>query len=519
MKAATASDRRARATVDLLDSGVARLGHGHGVRGCATRQAAPCTPVPSDGDLRARACASPSPTGYLHVGNARAALFNWLEARRTGGEMLLRVEDTDRERSSSELVENILASLRWLGLEWDGDIVFQADNLEAHREAALSLLGAGRAYWCDCTAEQIRHTPRSAAARPATTASAATAGSSRATPPRCASACPTTAPQASPTWCGRGQLREQVDRGLRAPAVTGMPMFLLSNAYDDAEMGITHVVRGEDHVPGTPKYLLLRDALGLGRPEVFAHLPMLVNEGRKKLSKRKDAVSVADFAAQGYLPEAMVNYLALLGWGPKRRRRDPPARGDRRAVPARGRHAVAGLLRRQEAPAHQRRVRPGFTVDEFLRRAAPVPHPWRVRRRSAHADGRAGAERVRLLTEVEPMIAFLLATSRRATRSPGRRRWSRARRRPRCWPRPSPSSRPGPTGRLRPIRAAIEAAAVTAGLVNDEGHAQLSKAQGPVRVATTGRSVGPPLFESLEALGRERTLARLRAAPGAAGLR
>ena len=104
-----------------------------------------------------------------------------------------------------------------------------------------------------------------------------------------------------------------------------MPMFLLSNAYDDAAMGITHVVRGEDHVPGTPKYLLLRDALGLGRPEVFAHLPMLVNEGRQKLSKRKDSVSVADFAAEGYLPEAMVNYLALLGLGPEGRRRDPAA--------------------------------------------------------------------------------------------------------------------------------------------------------------------------------------------------
>ena len=99
---------------------------------------------------------APSPTGYLHVGNARAALFNWLEARRTGGVMLLRVEDTDRERSSSELVENILASLRWLGLDWDGDIVFQADNLDAHREAALSLLGQGQAYWCDCTSEQVQ---------------------------------------------------------------------------------------------------------------------------------------------------------------------------------------------------------------------------------------------------------------------------------------------------------------------------------------------------------------------------
>jgi glutamyl-tRNA synthetase len=99
---------------------------------------------------------APSPTGFLHVGNARAALFNWLEARRAGGEMLLRVEDTDRERSSSELVENILASLRWLGLDWDGDIVFQADNLEVHREAALSLLSKGQAYWCDCTSDAVQ---------------------------------------------------------------------------------------------------------------------------------------------------------------------------------------------------------------------------------------------------------------------------------------------------------------------------------------------------------------------------
>ena len=261
---------------------------------------------------------APSPTGYLHVGNARAALFNWLEARRTGGQMLLRVEDTDRERSSSELVENILASLRWLGLDWDGDIVFQADNLEAHRDAALSLLGAGRAYWCDCTTEEIQARAKDRGGPPGYDGHCRDRGLEQSATTALRFRVPDEG-TTSFTDLVRGEVtfENRTIEDFVLLRSTGMPMFLLSNAYDDAEMGITHVVRGEDHVPGTPKYLLLREALGLGRPEVFAHLPMLVNEGRKKLSKRKDAVSVADFAAQGYLPEAMVNYLALLGWGPK----------------------------------------------------------------------------------------------------------------------------------------------------------------------------------------------------------
>ena len=337
---------------------------------------------------------APSPTGYLHVGNARAALFNWLEARRTGGEMLLRVEDTDRERSSSELVENILASLRWLGLDWDGDIVFQADNLDVHREAALvAARPRARPTGATAPASRCRPGPRSAAARPATTASAATAALAQSD----ATALRFRAPDdgtTSFTDMVRGEVsfENKTIEDFVLLRSTGMPMFLLSNAYDDAEMGITHVVRGEDHVPGTPKYLLLRDALGLGRPEVFAHLPMLVNEGRKKLSKRKDAVSVADFAAEGYLPEAMVNYLALLGWGPKDGVEIRPLERDRRAVPARGRHPVAGLLRREEAPAHQRRVRPRRCRSTS---SSSAPRPFLTRGEAAldalDAARRAGA--------------------------------------------------------------------------------------------------------------------------------
>jgi glutamyl-tRNA synthetase len=292
---------------------------------------------------------------------------------------------------------------------------------------------------------------------------------------------------------------------------TGMPMFLLSNAFDDAEMGITHVVRGEDHVPGTPKYLLLREALGLGRPNVFAHLPMLVNEGRKKLSKRKDAVSVADFAAEGYLPEAMVNYLALLGWGPSDGIEIRPVAEfieHFRLEDVTPSPAFFDVKKLQHINAEYLRALP---TDEFLRRVQPF-----LTRENAAAtlEPLAGLvqERVRLLSEVEPMIAFLLDDEPKRDEES----WTKAMVKGKAAPEMLAAAI-AELDRLDAwtadaIRTAVETAAVTAGLVNDEGKPQLSKAQAPVRVATTGRSVGPPLFESLEALGRERTLTRLRAA-------
>jgi glutamyl-tRNA synthetase len=456
---------------------------------------------------------APSPTGYLHVGNARAALFNWLEARRTGGEMLLRVEDTDRARSKSELVENILASLRWLGLDWDGDIVFQADNLQVHREAALRLLSDGRAYWCDCTSEQVQARAKERGGPPGYDGFCA----DRALPQSDATALRFLVPDDG-TTAFRDLVRGEVTfenktiEDFVLLRSTGMPMFLLSNAYDDAAMGITHVVRGEDHVPGTPKYLLLRDALGLGRPEVFAHLPMLVNEGRQKLSKRKDSVSVADFADQGYLPQAMVNYLALLGWGPKdgvevrplveiveRFRLDD-------VTPS---PAFFDVKKLQAFNADHLRALP---VDEFLAVARPFLTRGEVAEAVLAPIAPLVQERVRLLTEVEPMIAFLLD----AELVIDDESWTKAMVKGKA----APEMLAAALTRLEAlevweadaIRGAIEEAAVEVGLVNAEGRAQLSKAQGPVRVAAMGRSVGPPLFESLEALGRERTLGRVRVA-------
>ena len=292
---------------------------------------------------------------------------------------------------------------------------------------------------------------------------------------------------------------------------TGLPMFLLSNAYDDAAMGITHVVRGEDHVPGTPKYLLLRDALGLGRPEVFAHLPMLVNEGRKKLSKRKDAVSVADFAAQGYLPEAMVNYLALLGWGPSDGIEIRPLAEiieQFRLEDVTPSPAFFDVKKLQHINAEYLRALP---VGEFIERARPFlsgPEVEAVLTPIAPLI----QERVRLFTEIEPMVAFLLDGPLTLDDVS----WDKAMVKGINAREMVDAAIAGLTQvtewEVEPIRAAVEAAAVSAGVVNAQGEAQLSKAQGPVRVATTGRSVGPPLFESLAALGQTRTLDRLRAA-------
>ncbi|HEX4867951.1 MAG TPA: glutamate--tRNA ligase [Acidimicrobiales bacterium] len=455
---------------------------------------------------------APSPTGYLHVGNARAALFNWLEARRVGGEMLLRVEDTDRERSSSELIDNVLESLRWLGIDWDGDIVLQADSLDAHRAAAHQLLDAGRAYWCDCTSEQVQSRAKERGGPPGYDGFCRDRGLARSE----ATALRFRAPDEGTTNFtdlvrGEVSFDNKTIEDFVLLRSSGLPVFLLSNAYDDAAMGITHVVRGEDHVPGTPKYLLLRDALDLGRPEVFAHLPLLVNEGRQKLSKRKDSVSVAEFRAAGYLPEAMVNYLALLGWGPKDGVEIRPVEEivERfRLADVTPSPAFFDVKKLQAFNAEYLRALP---LERFLERARPF----------LSSDAAVGAlatlaplvqERVRLLSEVEPMIAFLVDEEVRIDEES----WTKAMVKGKAAAEMLAATISGLEAlegwTADGIRAAVEAGAVAAGLVNAEGQPQLSKAQGPVRVATTGRSVGPPLFESLEALGRERTLDRLRAA-------
>ncbi|MGH9261185.1 MAG: glutamate--tRNA ligase, partial [Acidimicrobiales bacterium] len=345
---------------------------------------------------------APSPTGFLHVGGARTVLVNWLVARRQGGQFLLRIEDTDSERNRPELTDDILEQIRWLGLPWDGAPTHQSERLHLYAKAADELIAAGRAYWCDCTPEQVQQRARQRGGPPGYDGYCRERGLDRGP----ATALRFRVPDEGATTFDdlvRGTVT--FDNAKLEDFVllrsNGIPTFLLANVVDDADMGITHVVRGEEHVNGTPKYLLIGEALGLDHRPVFAHLPVLVNEQRKKLSKRRDSVSVADFRDEGYLPEAMVNYLALLGWGPKDgveirpldeivelfRLEDvtpSPAFFDTRKL----QHVNAEYIRALDADEFVARARPFFAFGE-LTEAVLRPIAALVR------------DRVRLLTEVE----------------------------------------------------------------------------------------------------------------------
>jgi glutamyl-tRNA synthetase len=269
---------------------------------------------------------APSPTGFLHVGGARTALFNWLYARHTGGTFVLRIEDTDVERSRQDWCEGIQTTLQWLGLDWDEGPYFQSARFDRHLEAAQQLLASGAAYECFCTEEEINARYEARKARgPAD--------------PGYDGHCRDLTPEQRAALAAEGRPRSirfrtpdegtssftDVIRGeVTVPWSTipdfvivrtsGAPVFYLANAVDDADTGITHVIRGEDLTDTTHRMLALRAALGIdGRP-VFAHLPLLVGADRAKLSKRHGAISLEDFRDRGYLPEALRNYLGLLGF-------------------------------------------------------------------------------------------------------------------------------------------------------------------------------------------------------------
>jgi glutamyl-tRNA synthetase len=276
---------------------------------------------------------APSPTGYLHIGGARTALFNWLLARRQGGSFVLRIEDTDVERSSPEMVDGILDGLRWLGLDWDeGPLVggafapyFQSERLDRHRAVAEALVQGGHAYHCYCTPEELKARREEAEAqgrawrydRACCALSAATISSyERAQRPRgIRMRVPPDRMHFDDLVHGRIEFDGANIEDFVILRSDGQPTYHLSVVCDDVDMKITHVLRGDDHISNTPKHLLIYRALG-AEPPVFAHVPLILGPDRKRLSKRHGATSVMEYAHQGYLPEAAVNFLALLGWSP-----------------------------------------------------------------------------------------------------------------------------------------------------------------------------------------------------------
>jgi glutamyl-tRNA synthetase len=451
---------------------------------------------------------APSPTGFLHIGSARTALFNWLAARHEGAEFVLRVEDTDTQRSKPELVSLIFRTLEWLGLDWDGEAVFQAQQAEAHRAACDRLETSGAAYWCDCTPEQVKARAEARGGKPGYDGHCR----DRDLGPGAGRVLRFRTPDEGET-AFTDVIRGEVafpNSDLEDFVIvrsSGEPLFLVANTVDDLEMGITHVVRGEDLLNATPKTLLLREAIGGGAPPVYAHLPLIVNEKRQKLSKRRDDVAVEDYVERGYLPEAMANYLATLGWGPPD------------DIEIRPMTEIVKLFRLEDVTSSSAffdTKKLDHFNGEYIRALAPEEfvarsQPWLHR---TFGEGQAEEpfaamaplvqERVRTMDEVPGYIDFLVHQVVEFDEAS----WAKH------------IERFEPAGVL--LDDALEVYAgcewttdalhrATAAMAERHG-TKLGKATGPIRVAVTGRGVGPPLFESLEVLGRERTLERLRAA-------
>jgi len=463
---------------------------------------------------------APSPTGYLHVGGARTALFNWLLARKLGGQFLLRIEDTDRARSTDESTRAIFEGLEWLGLNWDEDVVFQGANLERHRADAQRMLESGHVYRCFCTPAELDVRRAEAAARKDAfkydrrcdrlprdeVDRRAAAGEPFVLRFR--------VPDGETDWMdmvhGRIAFPNKDIEDFVILRSDGTPIYNHAVVSDDIAMGVTIVMRGDDHISNTPKQVLLYQALGVALPQ-FAHLPMIHGTDGKKLSKRHGATAVGDYQHLGILPQAMVNFLALLGWSPggefeevmtldelvtafsedgllkkaavfdpqklewmngQHLSRIPLADLEPRVTPA---IIAAGLATADELAARREwyhqllellRVRSRL-IDDIVRQAEPYF------RDTISYDPEAVAKQWK-----EPAVVLPLLSGTRETLA-ALEPWEPA-----------------------PMEEALRAFAESKGV----GGGKIFQ---PLRVALTGLTVSPGIFDVMVMLGRERTLARI----------
>lgn len=463
---------------------------------------------------------APSPTGDLHVGGARTALFNWLLARKTGGQFLLRVEDTDKARSTDESTRAIFDGLQWLGLDWDEEVVFQGANLERHRADAQRMLASGHVYRCFCTpADLEERRAAAAAAKEAFRYDRRCDGLSAAeVERRVAAGDPFVlrfrVPDGETSWHDLVHERiafpnKDIDDFVILRS-DGTPIYNHAVVSDDIAMRITLVMRGDDHISNTPKQILLYQALNEPLPQ-FAHLPMIHGTDGKKLSKRHGATAVGDYQHEGILPQAMVNFLALLGWSP------------------------GGEF--EEVMSLERLVE-SFSTEHLLRKAA-VFDPKKLEWMNGQHLSRVPLE------DLEPRVTprIVAAGLASATELAARRDWYlklldllRVRSRliddivrqaapyfrdeieydaeavAKQWTDPAIAR-----DLLIATRTALSALAAWEPAVMEESLRALAAAKGvgggkvfqPLRVALTGLTVSPGIFDVMVALGRERTLARI----------
>ena len=453
---------------------------------------------------------APSPTGIFHVGGARSALFNWALAEQAGGTFVLRIEDTDAARNRPEWTEGIISALAWIGIHSDAPIFegpyFQSAYDAQQRAAAARLVAEGKAYYCTCTREDVKartgseHQGYDGYCRDR----GLTEGAVRfRTPDEGVTV-------VEDTVRGTVEFPNNAMEDFVIARGDGSPLFILANVVDDLEMGITHVVRAEEHLSNTPKQQLLWEALGTpepgrdhGAPPVWAHVPVIVNERRQKLSKRRDKVALESYRDEGYLAEAMVNYLMLLGWGPG---------NDREIMPWDEMMPLFALEDVNSAPAFfdEKKLRAfngeyirALPLEDFITRC----EPWTAQ--IPGYDPKVFAQvaelaqtRIAVLSEITANVDFLFLDEPVIDETS----WAKGMKGPAAEILAAAEEvyRDAPW-ETEELKSRLEQAGAAFGL-------KLGKTQAPVRVAVTGRTVGLPLFESLEVLGRERTLARIAAA-------
>lgn len=472
---------------------------------------------------------APSPTGNLHVGNARTALYNYLFARQLNGTFILRIDDTDAKRSSEADIEGVLYSFRWLGLTWDegyaagGDLgpYRQSERLPLYQSQAEQLLANGQAYPCWCTPQELDELRKQAQRerRPFRYPQTCLQLSAAERQARERSGDPYVVRFQSPrdgtvefTDLVRGDLKVDAAEldDLVIVRTDGMPTYNFASVIDDSQMEITHVIRGADHLYNTHRQIPIAQALGFARP-AFAHLPLLTNPDRTKLGKRSGAVLVGDYANQGYLPEAVVNFLALLGWNP----------GDTREVFSLDELVAAFSLERVNRANAVFELQKlvwlngvyirSLSVEDLSERSVPflvdagIVDPCKLDRTYLRDAVALEQERLKNLVEAPAVLDFFFAeevtpepkqlVAKKQTPEASLRALEHVHRQLAAlaeW-------------ELAPIEACLRGIAVELGW-------KAGQLFMPIRVAITGKTATPPLFETMEVLGRERTLSRLKSA-------
>jgi len=454
---------------------------------------------------------APSPTGFLHLGSARTALFNWAYARRHGGVLVLRSEDTDRERSTRESEQAVLDGLRWLGIDWDEGVHRQSERGELYRAAVEKLLAEQRAYRCVCSKDELEVRKQAAIGR----------GEKWTYDGRCRDAA--LGPDCGPHTVrlrlpehGRLDFDDLVfgPSGQDASEIgdriilrsDGAPLYHLAVVVDDIEMGISHVARGADHHPNTPLQVALYRALG-AVPPVFAHLPLLVGAGGKKLSKRRDPVSIQHYRDEGYLPEAMISWLARLGW----------SHGDQE-------HFSADELVRlfDFADVHRSNAQTDLAKltaqNQHWIKALPADSLFA--RLAPHLEARVGHP-VEWTPELRKLVDLLRDRSDTLAQMADQTHWLLTDLLGYDDAAAAKHLKPAALAALEDLHdrlAAIPAADWSEGPIEAAFQATLAAHEGlklgklaqPVRVAVTGSAASPPIYETLAILGQARTMGRLK---------